>query len=50
MNPAFAIIVVIVCVAVWFLASCLYKPIGRFIRKIFKDAIDIMQEDDESGE
>lgn len=40
MNPAIIIIVLIVCVAVWFLASALYKPIGKFLHKIGKDALD----------
>ena len=48
LNPALGIIVVIVCVAVYFLASFLYKPIGRFIGKIGKDAIDTIKETDES--
>lgn len=47
MNPAFAIIVVIVCIAVWFLASSLYKPIGKYVFKIGKDAIDELTADDE---
>lgn len=40
MNPAFILILIILCVAVWFLASALYKPIGRFLHKIGKDAMD----------
>ena len=49
MNPAFLILVVIVCVAVWFLASALYKPIGKFFYRIGKDAIDTMNEEDEEN-
>lgn len=48
MNPALAIIVVIVCIAVWFLASSLYKPIGKFISTIGKDAMDNMKDEEES--
>lgn len=47
MNPALGLIVVIVCIAVWFLASALYKPIGRFISKIGKDAIDELKNEDD---
>lgn len=50
MNPAFLVIVVIVCIAVWFLASSLYKPIGKFIGRIGKDAIDTIKEENESEE
>jgi hypothetical protein len=46
LNPAFVIIVIILCVAIWFLASALYKPIGRWIGRIGKDAIDTMNEED----
>lgn len=38
MNPAFIILVIIICIAVWFLASALYKPIGRFVGKVGEDA------------
>ena len=48
MNPAFYIIVIIICVAVWFLASSLYKPIGRFIGAIGKDAMDTMKDEEEN--
>ncbi len=47
MNPALGLIVIIVCIAVWFLASALYKPIGKFISKIGKDAIDELQSEDD---
>lgn len=50
MNPALAVIVVIVCIAVWFLASSLYKPIGKFIGTIGKDAMDNMKDEKESEE
>ena len=46
MNPAFIILVAIICVAVWFLASVLYKPIGEFIYRIYKDAVDNMTKDE----
>ncbi len=40
MNPALGLIIAIVCIAVWFLASVLYKPIGRLVHRIGKSAID----------
>lgn len=46
MNPAFIIIVVIICIAVWFLASALYKPIGTLIHRIGKNAIDELTEEE----
>lgn len=50
MNPAFAILVILVCVAIWFLASALYKPIGKFIHRIGKDAIDELTEEEKENE
>lgn len=50
MNPALVIIIAIICIAVWFLVSFLYKPIGKWIGTIWRDAIEIMKENDESEE
>lgn len=50
MNPALGLIIVIVCIAVWFLASALYKPIGRFVHRIGKDAIDELKNEDDMEE
>ena len=50
MNPALGIIGIIVCTAVWFLASSLYKPIGKFIHRIGKDAIDELKDMEEEKE
>lgn len=46
MNPALGIIIVIVCVAFWFLASGLYKPLGKFIYRIGRDAVDELLDDE----
>ena len=46
MNIAFYILVFLAAVALWFLLSFLFKPIGRFLTGIFKDAKDIIEEDD----
>ena len=50
MNPAFIIILILICVAVWFLASSLYKPIGRFVGGIGDDAIKELKDVDDEGE
>lgn len=47
MNPAFVVIVAIALFAVWFLASGAYKPLGKFIGKIYKDAVDELTEEEE---
>ena len=50
MNPALLILLIIFVVAIWFLLSFLYKPIGKFIFRIGKDAIDEMKDEEENGE
>lgn len=50
MNPALGLIVILVLIAVWFLASGLFKPIGKFFYKIGKDTVDNLTEEDEESE
>ena len=47
MNPAFILIVLIVLVALWFLLSFAFKPLGKLLHSIWKDAIDAMNVEDE---
>lgn len=50
MNPAFIIIVIVACIALWFLASSLYRAIGRFFYRIGKDAIDELTKEEKKEE
>lgn len=50
MNPAFIILVIIICIAVWFLASALYKPIGKFVGKVGEDAIKELTDEEKENE
>lgn len=50
MNPALGLIVIVVCIAIWFLAAFLFKPIGKLVYRIGKDAIDEMKEENEEKE
>lgn len=47
MNPAFILIVLIALVALWFLLSFAFRPLGKFIYRIWKDADDAMNKEDE---
>ena len=47
MNPAFIIIIFLICFAFWISSSGAYKLIGKFFGRIGKDAIDTMKEIDE---
>lgn len=49
MNPALLILIVLILVVLWFLLSFLYKPLGKLVHGIWKDAVDIINEDDEKS-
>lgn len=46
MNPVLILLVIIGAVALWFLLSFLYKPIGKLITRIYKDAVDEINENE----
>ena len=52
MNPALIILVVLAATALWFLMSFVFFPLGKLLYRIWKDAIDEMNRDDnnEKGE
>lgn len=50
MNPVFVFLVILAAVAVWFLLSFAFRPIGRFFCRIWKDAVDEINKNDESEE
>lgn len=50
MNPVFIFLVIVAAVAAWFLLSFAFRPIGRFVYRIWKDAVDEINKDDESEE
>ncbi len=51
MNPAFILLVLLGAVVVWFLLSFAFIPIGKFIYRIWKDAVDsINKEESEEKE
>lgn len=48
--PVFYFLVFLAIVLVFFLLSFIYKPLGKIIKSIFGDAIDIMNEKNEESE
>lgn len=50
MNLVFLLLVILAAVAVWFLLSFAFRPIGRFFYRIWKDAVDEINKNDESEE
>lgn len=51
MNPAFIILMVLAVIAIWFLLSFAFRPIGKVIYRIWKDAVDSIkkEESEENG-
>ena len=46
MNPVLLIIIVFTMIALWFLASFLFYPLGKFIERIIEDAKKEMDRDE----
>ena len=50
MNPAFIILVILGVILLWFLSSFVFIPLGKLVYRVVKDAIDIMNKDDDEEE
>ena len=48
--PAFYLLAFIGIVLFFFLLSFIYEPLGKLAKRIFGDALDIMNEKDEESE
>lgn len=50
MNPVFVILVILVVIALWFLLSFVFFPLGKILYRIGKDAIDEMNKEENKEE
>jgi len=50
MNPVFVFLVLVGAVILWFLLSALFYPFGRFLHRIWKDAADEINREDQNKE
>ena len=50
MNPVFVILVILTAIILWFLLSFVFFPLGKFICRIGKDAIDEMNREENEEE
>lgn len=50
MNPVFVLLVILGATLLWFLLSFAFRPIGRFFYRIWKNAVDEINKNDESEE
>lgn len=46
--PVFYILVGLALILLWFLLAFMFKPVGKLGRRIVKDAVDAINEDDEN--
>lgn len=46
MNIVFYILVIAALVIVWTWLACIFKPIGKYLYRLFKDVKDVMTECD----
>ena len=47
MNPVFWLLVILGLVAAWFGLTGLFRPLGGFLNKIYTDAEETINEEDE---
>ncbi|WP_346961393.1 hypothetical protein [Clostridium sp.] len=47
MNPVAIFIIIILTVLLWFLLSFAFYPLGKFVYRIWKDAVDEINKKDE---
>lgn len=50
MNPAFVLLVILIAILLWFLLAFAYKPFGRLIHRIGKEAMDEINDNEENDE
>ncbi len=46
MNVVFWLLVVLVLVAIWFLACAIFRPLGKFLNHIFNDTVECLNEEE----
>lgn len=48
MNIVFYLLIVIALVILWFALTCIFKPFGKCLYRIYKDTKDVMTECDKA--
>jgi uncharacterized RDD family membrane protein YckC len=46
--PVFYILVILAAILLWFLLAFMFKPMGKLGHRIWQDAVDAINEDDEN--
>lgn len=50
MNPVFWALVFLIAIAIWFLLAFIFYPLGKFMWRIGKDAMDELNREDNKKE
>lgn len=50
MNPVFVFLVILIGFLIWLTGSFLYRPIGRFFKRLITDAEEAMKPDETEKE
>lgn len=50
MNPVLIILILLGGALLWLLCSFLYRPIGKFFKKLIDDATEAMSEENKNNE
>lgn len=44
MNPIIVLLVIFGAILLWFICAFLFRPIGRFFKRLWKDAMNAMKD------
>lgn len=50
MNPVFVLLVIVAAIALWFLLSVVFEPVGKLVSKIWNNTMDIMNKEENKQE
>jgi hypothetical protein len=48
--PVFYILIILAAALLWFLLSFMFKPLGKLVHRLWKDAKDAIDEEDKNKE
>ena len=46
MNIVFYLLVLLILVGLWFCLTFAFKPVGKVVKKVVQDTVDVMTEED----
>lgn len=50
MNPVFILLVIVAAIALWFLLSIVFEPVGKLVSKIWDNTMDVMNKEENKEE